>query len=149
MNILNKIESSIEKIPESGCWIWMKSVGSHGYGQIMFPDHKPRLVHRLSYEAYIAKIPDKLHVLHKCDVRSCCNPAHLFIGTAKDNMQDCKKKKRNSPPPIGQNYKLTVEQRKEIRNRKLNGESTKLLAFEFKVDKSRILQLARDKNVNN
>jgi hypothetical protein len=111
---------------------------------MMFADKKPRLVHRLAYEEYIGEITDGKHVLHKCDVRSCCNPDHLFLGTAKDNMQDCISKGRNSPPPIGTNYKLTSMQRLEIRNRRLDGESYKELAKEFNVHPSRILQLARD-----
>lgn len=145
MSIKSRIERSIERVPFSGCWIWTKSVGSHGYGQMMFKDNKPRLVHRLSYELYVGAIPDGKHVLHRCDVRPCCNPDHLFIGTPKDNMLDCKKKGRNSVPPVGANWKLTKEQRNEIRNRRLSGESYKELAKEFSVHPSRVLQLARGK----
>lgn len=145
MSITSRIEQSIERIPFSGCWVWMKSTGSHGYGQMMFPDKKPRLVHRLAYESYIGSIPEGKHVLHHCDVRSCCNPKHLFIGTPKDNMQDCKKKGRNSPPPVGTNWKLTADQRSEIKRRRLSGEDYKSLATEFSVHPSRILQIARGK----
>jgi hypothetical protein len=40
-----------------------------------------------------------MDVCHSCDTPACCNPAHLFVGTAADNMADCKKKGRNSLPP--------------------------------------------------
>lgn len=35
-------------------------------------------------------------VLHKCDVRKCVNPEHLFIGTAADNAQDMYAKGREN-----------------------------------------------------
>jgi len=53
---------------------------------------------RWGYEHFVGPIPKGIHVLHKCDVGLCVNPAHLFLGTHQDNMADMKKKGRGAGP---------------------------------------------------
>lgn len=77
------------------CWPWKLSTGSHGYGQVRH-QRLTLLTHRIAYELTYGAIPDDLLVLHRCDNRPCCNPSHLFLGTAKDNMQDMHQKGRNA-----------------------------------------------------
>jgi hypothetical protein len=76
------------KIDENGCWIWQGST-INGYGQAGFPDRKQSSAHRLSYKTHKGDIPDGVLVLHRCDVRNCVNPDHLFLGTHSDNIHDC------------------------------------------------------------
>lgn len=69
-----------------------------GYGQasrLPGPGQNPRYAHRAAWElAHGRPVPDGMDVCHSCDVRHCVNPAHLFIGTAKDNIQDSIRKGR-------------------------------------------------------
>ena len=50
------------------------------------------LAHRMSYQTFKGPIPKGKFVCHSCDNKICCNPEHLWVGTAKDNSQDAKRK---------------------------------------------------------
>lgn len=84
--------------PNSGCWLW-EGATTVGYGSF-YKDRKSNLAHRVSYEMFVGEIPnsDSYHgmcVLHKCDIPSCVNPDHLFIGTQADNMHNMISKERS------------------------------------------------------
>lgn len=71
----------------------------NGYGDIprsRGDKSRSALAHRVAYEEYVGPVPDGLLVCHKCDVRHCINPDHLFLGTCRDNMRDCAIKGRNA-----------------------------------------------------
>ena len=99
-----------EKVDVRGpddCWLWTASFRTTGYGQIC-SNGRPDGAHRVSYEINIGPIPkgEGYHgicVCHSCDVKACCNPAHLFIGTHQDNVRDMNHKERGvTPDAIGE-----------------------------------------------
>jgi hypothetical protein len=56
-----------------------------------------------------------MNVLHKCDVRCCCNPDHLFLGTVADNNHDMIAKSRHQHGEKHSFAKLTEADIREIR----------------------------------
>lgn len=94
-----KIKSNIR--PDSdGCWIWQKSFGSHGYGNIGTGGNRVEAAHRVALEVFKGQIPNGLLALHECGNRKCCNPEHLYAGTREQNVADSKRHGTFSPPPV-------------------------------------------------
>lgn len=83
------IEDRVERIPWSGCWIWTKSISSNGYGNACDPvTGRVTTAHRLSFVAFHSASNANGLVCHRCDVRLCVNPEHLYLGSHADNMDD-------------------------------------------------------------
>ena len=85
------------KVDTSGdCWLWRASVDRHGYGRISMGGRGAGYTraHRASWMIHHGPIPKGLMVLHSCDTPGCVNPAHLFLGTQRDNMDDALRKGR-------------------------------------------------------
>jgi hypothetical protein len=104
----NKIEVTED------CWLWKASKFPNGYGQHKC-DNKNWKAHRFVYTLLVGPIPEDLSVLHRCDVRGCVNPAHLWVGTHQDNMDDSAAKGRKGGE-ANPNSKLTESDIKEIRD---------------------------------
>lgn len=129
------IECRVERITESGCWIWLGGLDRHGYG-IMTTNV---LAHRASYSHFVGEIPRGMCVCHRCDIRCCVNPAHLFIDTNQGNAADKVRKNRQARGTSNGMSKLSEESVREILASKEAGPS---LARRFGVTR-RVIYLVR------
>jgi hypothetical protein len=87
------------KVATSGCWEWTGGTNQYGYGLIALTvDGKrtSRAAHRHQWLRERGPIPPGRHVMHTCDNRLCINPAHLRLGSPKDNVRDMMAKGRQN-----------------------------------------------------
>jgi hypothetical protein len=97
------------------CWLWTGATNGTGYGRFSRDRQSLVSVHRFSYELQVGPVPAGMCVLHRCDVRNCVRPDHLFLGTVADNNQDMIAKGRGSTGQRNGAAKLTDQQVREIR----------------------------------
>jgi HNH endonuclease len=84
----------IELDGQTGCWNWRGAHLEKGYGIVRYKDRDIG-AHRLSAHLWLGmRLDDPRMVMHKCDNPRCFNPKHLKIGTALENVRDCRDKKR-------------------------------------------------------
>lgn len=85
-----------------GCWLWTGAASTAGYGKFGLHTSSSRRIHVIDTHIFSwilhtrLDIPKGICVCHKCDIKRCVNPNHLFLGTYSDNMQDCASKGRLS-----------------------------------------------------
>lgn len=127
-----------------GCLEFQGFRNQDGYGIICFRG-KIMGAHRVAWMIKNGKIPDGMYILHRCDNPPCCNVDHLFIGTQKDNMQDCVSKGRlTRNPRKGDRHPLSkIKERDipEIRFLLQGGTSQTVIARRFGVSRSTIEQI--------
>lgn len=139
--VFKEFWSKVDKTPGQGpngdCWIWTGEIGDRGYGkQWAYPLKKRIPTHRMSYEIHSGELlSSKDFICHRCDNPPCCNPAHLFKGTNKDNMQDMASKGRNAKGSAKKFAKLSEADVYVIRFKRQKAKRTDL-AKEFNVTRS-------------
>jgi hypothetical protein len=123
--------SRIDSRGPDECWPWIGRSTTNDYGSFNF-DRRQWQAHRLAYALAKGPIPPGMFVCHRCDNRPCCNPAHLFLGSPLDNMQDMAAKGRKVVKKVSK-PNLGAARVREIRQRLAAGERSVDLAKEFGV----------------
>jgi hypothetical protein len=108
------------------CWLWQGRRDTDGYGS-HWTGRRNERAHRFSYTLHYGPIPPALLVCHRCDTPSCVRPDHLFLGTQRENRDDCTRKGRNATGERNGLAKLTTAQVAEIRARFAAGETNKAI----------------------
>lgn len=122
------------------CWLW-NSATTGGYGRVW---HQGRMVyaHRVAYELANGIDPGDLSVCHTCDTPLCCNPAHLWLGTHRENMQDMGRKGRATM----RHQLLTDDDVRAIRQRHQAGEPVRDLADTYGVKRVTVYNIVNGKS---
>lgn len=126
-----------------GCWEWMGHRGAKGYGVGSYKGQRFH-AHRFTYELVYGSISDGMMVCHRCDNPPCCNPAHLFLGTAQDNVRDRHVKGRDARGESHARTTLTDDDILSIRAAYASGTATmSALARQYGVWKGTISNIIR------
>lgn len=85
-------------VTERGCWMWTGAThrsGKWAYGKTCY--HRATVhTHRQMYKlVHAVELSPEQFVCHSCDEPLCCNPDHLWLGTASDNQIDASSKGRS------------------------------------------------------
>ena len=92
-----RFESRFEKKGPDECWPWLGCLRDKNRKDtrgVIEIKGKHMIASRASYLFYKGEIPEGMFVCHSCDCELCVNPAHLWLGTPKQNSEDREKKGR-------------------------------------------------------
>jgi uncharacterized protein (DUF433 family) len=145
MSTQERFDACVDTKDSNECWPWNGHRDSDGYGRF-----KIRGIVRAAHRFALLgenECDSSNQVLHTCDHPWCCNPKHLYEGTPLDNMQDKMRRgrwkggrKRTKPPQVkpgrafgerGGRAKLTEEDVRTILNRHKNGETSRIIAYDY------------------
>lgn len=112
MSLSERFAAKVSPEPNTGCHLWTAAANSMGYGVINRDGKSLAYAHRVAFELHRGPIAEGAFVCHRCDNPLCVNPAHLFIGTAKDNTADMVSKGRARGWPRGAPFPREVVERR-------------------------------------
>lgn len=145
MTLADRFWEKVDRRGPDECWLWIGATGSVGYGKIGIGQRSVD-AHRVSWELQHGPIPEGVLVCHRCDTRLCVNPAHLFLGSYRENNQDTIRKGRAMTGERHHFAKLTRPQVVEIRTALTAGATQQSLADRFSVSSGAIQAIHAGRN---
>ena len=121
----------------TGCMEWTRSCDRDGYGYVQ-TSGKLKRAHRVAFERANGPIPEGKWVLHRCDNPKCVNPAHLFLGDNRSNVDDKVAKGRHAFGERNGRANLTEADIRQIRFDYALGERQVDLAKRYGVHQTHI-----------
>ena len=131
---LDRFWKKVDRSNPEGCWIWMGSKNTDGYGNFWDKNQKRCLkAHRFSYSLAHDDLTPDIQVLHHCDTPDCVNPEHLYLGDQKKNMVDAASRGRMNPGEKRSNAILTEDSVRKLRADREAGMAYGALAAKYGV----------------
>lgn len=127
----------------SDCWLWAGARQPDGYGH-----YGGQMAHRISYQIHYGKIPDGMQVAHRCDVRYCVRPDHLFLATPAQNTADMIIKGRGRNGFRGYNRRAVVRRGSGHHRAKLTEKDILWIRHWYATGQATQRALAREFGVN-
>jgi hypothetical protein len=120
----------VEKKGPDECWPWLGSV-KNGYGRFT-QNYQEHYAHIRAHELEHGPAPAGMQVMHSCNNKICCNPAHLSAGTPTQNTNDAYRRSHRA--------KLTNAQAEAIR---LDTRTQMAIAAAYGIGQSQVSRIKR------
>lgn len=131
-------------IVDNGCWLWQKCCQSNGYGIIRVKGKNIK-THRLSYSIFKGEIPKGQIIRHICDIKKCCNPDHLILGTQQDNVNDREFRNRGAKGSKSPNTILKEKDIIDILKMHKNGYNGVKISKKYNIHKNSVYNILNGK----
>lgn len=103
MDDISRFWPNVDRRGPDDCWPWRGGRDDSGYGLFCFTDASGKRRKTRAHRWLLGHLRGKPLILkptgledgcHRCDNPPCCNPAHLYVGTRKQNIADAVERTR-------------------------------------------------------
>ncbi len=137
--------SKVDRRGPDDCWLWTEGSRKGGYGHFHDCSYVQYSAHRVAFA--VTNGNTELKVCHTCNKPACCNPAHLYAGTQRKNVQQCHAEGR-AADQRGENngyVKLTEDDVCEIRRLRNDGWLQREIADIYGISRSHVSDICTGK----